>query len=1408
MTARFRQWRAETHGSAGELVRHFLARFFDNEMITIPGEWQKVAVGLFAAIVSVAITGALIYRDRYLALHDAPSGTISQYQQAVRHDLLSFIVLAMAVTALLTILQWQSLFPSLRDCLALAALPVNPREIFAAKFGAVMLIFGAFVVTLTGMPAILFAFIVSWYAPGNPNGLLYLAANFAALAGGCVFVFFALVAIQGVLLTLLKPHTFARTSTVVQAVLFTAVVGTLPLMGSQPKTAFWWPPVWFEHLWEAMMNGSPALARNALLSMAIPAAIFAGAYLLSYHRYQKMLLEAQPGRAPERATGLGAKLLERWMADPREQGAFAFIWKTLFRSRSHRLFLLAYAGAALGWITKGLLDAPPVNLRDEGLYGLTVVLAPIAVSVLITVGLRYLFSLPLMLRASWVFQTLEADGRPAWDRAVERFVIWCGIAPVFVAGLPATIAVLGGVRAVAASALGCLGVLLFFEKYFREFRKLPFTCSYLPGKQPVWALMVRFAGGAAMLAPIAQLFLWASAEGTAFIALSTGLWALWRRWRGIRRRLWMASAIVWDEQPEAAVHAIDLQRAKDDDTPLSIGRVQHEAPAFGENLTASRGLLPQAWREEIDQERRSHAVWETLWDDVRFGARQIRRNPLLSAVVVLTLTIGIGINASVFTVLDGTALKPLVNRDPATFLRIWPLSQRDGHERGVSYSEYIALRDRNRSLRQLAAFTLFPALIGDDDSAGTPELAVSCNFFQVEQLDRPLMGRLLDADDCRTPGQTPVAIIGESIWRNRFHSDPGIAGQTARINNRSIPIVGVVRDQTSLWVQPVGVWVPYTAQPFFDPDTNFFQDESLWLSLAGRLAPGRTRDSAEAEFKGLESELDVLTPGRRTAVETTDGSWIETFNLRAGARELFLTTFFFGMFHLVLFIACANVATLLLSRAASRRREIAVRLSLGAPRIRLVRMLVTESLLLAGLAGGASVYLLYRVPRPLFRFISPTAPEIPLPPEWRVFAYVAVVVLLTGIAAGLAPALESVQVDLAGTMKGLGGKLGGTAGNAGVRGWLVTVQVAMSLVLLVQASILAKSEDNNLHADPGYKPANVVVAPLRFPDTNRAAEQARIDRITDRLRAVPGVRDVTVSDEGPMISHITVQVRPPGRPDAIQPVDVYSAGPGFMSTLGVRLTSGRDFNRNDTVDNIIVSESLARSFFHRRDPIGQAIAFPAGPLTVVGVARDISSLRVGGSDNPAVWRMGLVHPSHVFLSVRFATPALANGVTVRNAIREMEPNLVVISRNLQKWIDLVTEQLWNMVTLIVILGWVATVLAATGIYGAVSFAVNQRMRDLGIRVALGASQTAILRNVFSMGGRPVLRGLVLGAWISVALAASLRENLKGSILRIDSSDPLIYASAMALLAAAALFAMLGPAHRGSHSDPLEALRSE
>lgn len=1411
MTARFHRWRRETHSAGLELLRHFLTGFFDNDMVTVPGEWQKVAVGIFASLVSFALAATWVYADRYKYLHSAAFET---YRQGVRDDLMSFLALAMVITALVTILQWQSLFLSLRDCLALAGLPVSPREIFLAKFGSLIVIFAAFVVSLTGMPSILFAILTGDLLPSghwfeNPSFLVNVAANFAALNGVCVFTFFSLLTLQAILLHLFPARIFARVSLAVQGALFILTVGSVPLLGRMPVSAAWWPPRWFVGLWEAIVIGRPT-AGPALLAMAAPIALAFVAYLLSYHRYQRLLLEAPPGHKPSRRAGLGSRLLERWIREPREQGAFAFIWKTLIRSRSHRLLLLAYAGAALGWITKGLLDAPPVSLRDQGVYGLTVVLAPIAIAMLITIGLRYLFTLPVMLRAQWVFQIVEADDRAAWQAAIVRFVTWVGIAPVFAAGLPATLAVLGPVRGVAATVLAATVALIFFERHFRDWRKLPFTCSLLPGRQPVWLLILKVFLAMAYLVPVAQLVLWASAEQTSFLALATLEAAWWWRWRSMRRAEWRDAAMLWDEQPEGAVMALGLETASRQETPLEApARPREVAPVFTGSMIASRGLLPQAWAEEIEEDRRDPgALWRSVWEDARYGARLIRRSPLFSAVVVLTLTVGIGINASVFTVFERVGMKAHVTRDPDSFVRIFPESQADGHDRPVSYSEYLALRDRNRSLRQLAAFQRFPVLLGDDDSWGTTALAVSCNFFQVEGLDRPLMGRLIDAGDCSNSGGQAVAVISEQIWRDRFAADPHIIGRMTRINNAAVPIVGVVPVRTSLWSEPTSVWVPYTAQAEFQAERDFLHEDLLWLWLAGRMKPGYTRSLVEAEFTGLERQLDWLTPGRRTAVETTDGSWLANFELRATGRDLFLLAFFFGAFYLVLLIACANVATLLLSRAASRSREIAVRLSLGAPRIRLVRMLVTESLLLAGMAGAASVWLLYRVPVPLFRYLSPKAPPIPMPPDWLVFTYVAAMVLLAGIVSGLAPALESVKVDLASTIRGNGGVLGGTGSGSKLRGWLVTAQVALSMVLLVEAALFGKSEDRNLNADPGYLPRNVVVALLRFPSgTSPQAAGSRLDRIANHLRAVPGVRDVTFSDNLPMIGNDTVQLRPPGRPDAVQPVDIYSASTGFMNTLGVPLVRGRDFERADRAA-VIISESLARLFFRRRNPVGQTLNLPEGEVTIVGVAKDISPLRVGGSENPPVWRTGLTHPANAFLSVRFATPKMAAGQAVRASLREIEPSLVVMARNLQSWIDLVTEQMWNLVTLIVILGVVATVLATMGIYGAVSFAVNQRMRDLGIRVALGAGRIDIVREVFRMGGRPVLRGLLIGSWMSVAFAASLRENLRGTPLRIDSTDPLVYLLAMVLLALAAALAMIGPARRGSRSDPLDALRCE
>jgi ABC-type antimicrobial peptide transport system permease subunit len=309
------------------------------------------------------------------------------------------------------------------------------------------------------------------------------------------------------------------------------------------------------------------------------------------------------------------------------------------------------------------------------------------------------------------------------------------------------------------------------------------------------------------------------------------------------------------------------------------------------------------------------------------------------------------------------------------------------------------------------------------------------------------------------------------------------------------------------------------------------------------------------------------------------------------------------------------------------------------------------------------------------------------------------------------------------------------------------------------------------------------------------------------MKALPRVHSVAFSDDLPMIDRVTLELRPPSRADAVQAVDVYTGSPGFFETLGVPILRGREFQESDG-PSIVVSRSLARAFWPKEDPLGKSLTLHGVPAIVVGVAKDVDPVRFGGSENPPLYLMRTAHANHNVLAVRFDGDPKAGAFAVRAALREFDPSLFVVARVLQSWIDQVTEVLWNVVSLIVFLGIVATLLATTGIYGAVSYAVSQRTRDLGIRLALGATRLDIVREVFVSGGRPVARGLFIGLWLSVALAASLRQNMKGTPLRLDSSDPLLYGGAALLLAAAAVLAMSGPARRGSKSDPLEALRCD
>ena len=345
-----------------ELLRHFLETFFDSEALAASGEWKKTAIGVLAALLSFGIVVFQTYSKRYAALNSPTHSTLALYRSELRSDLLLFIGLAFAVTAVLTLLQWQSLFPNRRDCLALAGLPIGARDIFVAKSGSLTILFASYVSAANVPWSILFASTISGTWQENPSTLVLIAATFITIAAACCFAFLILLALQGLLLSVLPARLFDSVSLWIQAILFISTLGTLPLAGRQPP-AEWWPGIWFLHVWESIVLGDPGLATKALLGLAIPAGIAVSAYLAGYHRHHRILIETFTGRGDagtsDKIAKLGSRLLEVWIRRPQEQAAFAFIWKTLVRSRSHRLLLLAWAGLAAGWVVKASSICPP-----------------------------------------------------------------------------------------------------------------------------------------------------------------------------------------------------------------------------------------------------------------------------------------------------------------------------------------------------------------------------------------------------------------------------------------------------------------------------------------------------------------------------------------------------------------------------------------------------------------------------------------------------------------------------------------------------------------------------------------------------------------------------------------------------------------------------------------------------------------------------------------------------------------------------------------------------------------------------------------------------------------------------------------------------------------------------------------
>jgi len=587
-----------------------------------------------------------------------------------------------------------------------------------------------------------------------------------------------------------------------------------------------------------------------------------------------------------------------------------------------------------------------------------------------------------------------------------------------------------------------------------------------------------------------------------------------------------------------------------------------------------------------------------------------------------------------------------------------------------------------------------------------------------------------------------------------------------------------------------------------------------WLTVVGRLRPGFSHQDAAAELALIATQQDRLHPGRKTSMTVTDGSWFHEPDHQELA--LWVIPLIIGTLTLVTLVACANVITLLLSRATARQQEIAVRLALGAGRVRLIRLLLTETLLLAFASGLASLYLVYQLPPVLYRFINTQAADFPLDPDWRVFWYLAGVTLLAGVLSGLTPALISLKFDLSAALNGRQSFFGRIHGKGHLRALLIAAQVAMSFVLLVGAGLFFRTYQQVARLDPGFESRQVLASVMltKGQGPARRSWSAFHRTLAQRVGTLPGVQSVAFASALPFAARETIEVQYANRP--VREVRTNEVSPEFFSTCGIPIVLGRALEKTDSpvgdgASQIVVSQELVRQFWGRENPLGKTLRTPDDDiLEIVGVARDTSAQQIGAPDRPLIYRTWSPDARPYTPLVRFEGDPATLSRAVTASFGEMAPGASIATGTIQSYMDEPLGPLWTLEILIGILGAIALALSVIGIYGVVSFAVSRITRELGIRIALGAQKKDIFRSVLGYGARPIVVGLVAGLLLALAVSPVLARvfRIARASFPVNVRDPLAYAGVAVLLAVVALAGMLIPARRATKVDPLVALRDE
>ncbi|HKY45825.1 MAG TPA: ABC transporter permease [Pyrinomonadaceae bacterium] len=819
---------------------------------------------------------------------------------------------------------------------------------------------------------------------------------------------------------------------------------------------------------------------------------------------------------------------------------------------------------------------------------------------------------------------------------------------------------------------------------------------------------------------------------------------------------------------------------------------------------------------------------ENLFKDIRYGVRMLTKNPGVTLVAVVTLALGIGANTAIFSAVNAFLMRPLPVPNSHELIRPMEVSEDRGLSDELSYPDFVDYRDQSTSFVGLSAEDMVQAAINSENQNDVIwGQVVSANYFDVLQVT-PVMGRAFLPDEDKVVGGSPVVVLSHSFWQRRMGSDPNVVGKTVQLNNRGYQVIGVAPDyfKGSKFALSMDFWAPVSMAEELRRNPGILAERgSHWMNVIGRLKPGVSMDQASAELAAIATRLNQTYPAERAnstsakAMSELDGRFEDESVILKSAGAIAM-----AIVGLILLIACANVANLMLARAAARRKEIGIRLALGANRLRLIRQLLTESLLLSLTGGALGLLLAFWVSDLMQGFVPVLEYNIIddfFALDSRALIFTLVISLATGLVFGLAPALQSSNPDVVPVLKGdPEAALKGKRRAFGLRNVLVVAQVALSLVVLVCGGLFIKSFRKAQTMDPGFDNPNGLIVSLSPQLIGYDEEQSRnfYRQLVERVSHVPGVdaasfaRTLPLGDSsnsnGPILKE--GETLPRGSAGRNIMTNVVSAG--FFKTMQIPILDGRDFDDRDHLKSqrvVIVNQRMAQMLWPGESAIGKRIFIGSDSrdgLEVIGVVKTGKYRALAEDPRPFFYyAMNQRRPASMALVTRASVDPRSLVSAIRSEVQALDPRVPV--SGVKTMDQHKTYALWapNMAaSFSLAFGVVAILLSAVGLYSVMAYIVSQRTREVGIRMALGADRGDVMKLITRQGMRLAAVGVGIGLLLSLALAQVLSSLLIG----VSGYDVTTFLLVPTLLAAVALLACYLPARRATKVDPLVALRYE